>query len=124
MVNESNDKVVELLTEILKWIKFSGAKEVRGTLQSTLDNEQKRLIYHLSDGNMGSVDIAKLSKMSDSTVRRYWGSWARRGIVESIKVRGGDRYKKSFELEDFDIQVPKLSSDTQISSIPSKEGES
>lgn len=96
----------EILREILKWIKFAGAKEVKNVLLATLDNEQKRLIYHLSDGNRGSLEIAKAAGTSDTTVRRYWASWVRQGIVESLRVRGGERYKKSFELEDFGIEVP------------------
>lgn len=71
-----------------------------------LNTEQKRLVYHLGDGNRGSVEVAKAASISDSTVRRYWDSWARQGIVDSMKVRGGVRYKKSFELEDFGIEVP------------------
>lgn len=109
----SNNRIEELLTEILKWIKFAGAKEVREVLASNLDTDQKRLIYHLSDGNIGSVEIANLTKTSDRTVRRQWESWARLGIVDPIKVRGGDRYKKSFELEDFGIRVPEIPQKSQ-----------
>ena len=109
MVNGTeNTKIEQLLSEILKWTKFIGAKEVRGTLESALDTEKKRLIYHLSDGNRSSAEIAGLSRTSDWTVRNYWASWGRRGIMESFKVRGGDRYKKAFEIEDFDIPVPGL----------------
>lgn len=96
----------EILREILKWIRFTGAKEVKNVLVSTLDTEQKLLIYHLSNGNSASLDIAKMAGTSDTTVRRYWASWARQGIVESMRVRGGERYKKSFELEDFGIDIP------------------
>lgn len=98
----------EILKEILKWIKFAGAKEVKNVLLATLDTEQKRLIYHLSDGDHGSLEIAKGAGTSDTTVRRNWASWARQGIVEPLKVRGGERYKKSFELEDFGIEVPQV----------------
>ncbi|MGA2934073.1 MAG: hypothetical protein ABSD81_02840 [Methanomicrobiales archaeon] len=94
---------------------------MRGVLESTLDTETKRMIYHLSDGKRGSVEIAGLSKTSDSTVRRYWASWAKLGIAESFKVRGGDRYKKSFDLEDFGIPVPELPIDAEPASIPGKE---
>ncbi len=104
----SGSRIEELLSEILRWIKFSGSKEVRQILGSTLDTDQKRLIYHLSDGTRGSVELAELSKTSHRTVRRYWESWARAGIVDSIRVRGGDRYKKSFELEDFGMRVPDI----------------
>lgn len=107
MVNGTNtSKVEELLSEILKWTRFLGAKEVRTVLTSTLDTELKLLVYHLSDGDRGSVEIANLAKTSDRTIRRYWDSWARVGIVETIKVRGGDRYKKSFDVEDFGMSPP------------------
>jgi hypothetical protein len=105
-MSEKMDELISVMREILKYTKFAGAKEVRNVLTAALDTEQKRSIYHLSDGNKGSVDIGKTVNVGDSTVRRYWESWARQGIVEAIKVRGGDRYKKSFELEDFGIAIP------------------
>ena len=105
-MEQKSSEQTEILREILKWIKFSGAKEVKNVLLTVLDTEQKRLIYHLSDGDHGSLEIAKCAGTSDSTVRRNWSSWARQGIVEPLKVRGGERYKKSFELEDFGIEVP------------------
>jgi len=106
----SADEQIRLLREILKWIRFVGAKEVRGVLEGTLDSEQKRLVYHLSDGGRGAVEIGKAANISDRTVRRYWESWARLGIMEPMKVGGGERYKKSFELEDFGIEVPQVAS--------------
>jgi hypothetical protein len=112
MDQQSNEQT-EILREILKWIKFTGLKEVKNVLMATLDTEQKRLIYDLSDGNRGSVEIAKLAGTSDTTVRRYWTLWIRQGIVESLRVRGGERYKKSFELEDFGIEVPELKAQTE-----------
>jgi hypothetical protein len=99
-------RITKLLQEILKWIKFAGAREVRTVLINILDTEQKRLIYHLSDGEHGSVEIGKVANVSDSTVRRCWESWSRLGIVEPSAVRGGLRYKKSFELEDFGFTIP------------------
>lgn len=108
-MNEKNlEKVIELLQEILRWVKFAGAGEVRTVLSNVLDTEQKRLIYHLSDGEHGSVEIGKTIGVSDATVRRYWESWARLGIMEPLKVRGGIRYKKCFELEDFGFTIPQI----------------
>jgi len=106
------EQMIELLQEMLKWIKFAGAREVRTVLMNILDTEQKRLIYHLSDGERGSVEIGKAANVSDRTVRRYWDSWARLGIVEPLGVRGGVRYKKSFELEDFGFTVPQIKTNT------------
>ena len=105
MEHQTNEQT-DILKEILKWIKFAGAKEVKNVLLATLDTEQKRLVYHLSDGEHGIQEIGKVVGLSGETVRKYWASWARQGIVESLKVRGGERHKKSFELEDFGIEVP------------------
>jgi hypothetical protein len=107
-MNGDNEQIINLLREILKWIKFSGAREVRNVLMSILDTEQKRLIYHLSDGEHGSIEIGKRAGASDSTVRRYWESWSRLGIVEPLGVRGGQRYRKLFELEDFGFTIPSM----------------
>ena len=89
---------------------------------ATLDTEQKRLVYHLSDGEHGSVEIGKSANTSDSTVRRCWESWARLGIVEPLRVRGGERYRKSFELEDFGFTIPqvKIMKNNTVKEIPEK----
>jgi len=112
-MSEKTDEQTALLKEILKWIKFSGMKEVRSVLMGILDNEQKRMVYHLSDGNNGSVEIAKATNVGGTTVRRYWESWSRTGIVEPINVRGGLRYKKIFELEDFGFTIPQFKEPSQ-----------
>jgi len=103
---EKEAQIIELLREILKWVKFSGIDEVRTVLMRTLDTEQKRLVYHLSNGENGSIEIGQVAQVSNRTVTRYWVSWARLGLMEPIRVRGGLRYKKSFELEDFGFTIP------------------
>lgn len=105
-MNQQNDEQIAVLKEILKWIRFTASKEVKAVLLDALDTKQKCLIYHLSDGNHPSLEIGKAVGVSDMTVRRLWATWARLGVVEPIKVRGGDRYKKSFDLEDFGIEIP------------------
>ena len=108
LMEKNGDEQTALLKEILKWIKFSGMREVRTVLMGILDSEEKRLIYHLSDGKIGSVAISKAANVGATTVRRYWESWARTGIVESIRVQGGLRYKKAFALEDFGFTIPQI----------------
>jgi len=107
MTNGRNEQI-ELLREILKWIRFSSIGEVRTVLMNILNTEEKRLTYHLSDGEHGSIEIGKRVGISHGTVTRFWGSWKRLGIVEPIKVRGGLRYRKLFELEDFGFSVPEI----------------
>jgi len=108
MSKEDNEQT-KLLREILKWIKFSGMKELKNTLLSVLDTEQKRLVYHLSDGTRGTVKITKLARIgSTSTVFDMWQTWLKLGLGESIPVRGGSRFKCSFDLEDLGIEVPRV----------------
>jgi len=107
-----NDQIA-LLREIVKWLRFAGMKEVKTVLTSALDTEQKKLVYHLSDGGKSSLDIAQQSGVSDFTVRNYWKQWSKLGIVEAIKVGRGDRYVKTFDLEDFGIDVPEPRASSQ-----------
>lgn len=95
--------------EILKWIKFVNFDKVKTLLQQVLSNDSRKLVYHLSDGNNTTNIIASKTPVSNFTVSTWWRSWAKLGIVDLIPVQGGDsRGKKIFELEDFDISIPKL----------------
>lgn len=120
MSDKTNEEILRTLKEMLKWLKFSGVKEVRTVMSSALETEQKRLIFHLSDGKRGIVEIGKLANVGSSTVARYWEAWYRLGITEPIAVQGGLRYKKSFELEDFGFNVPELKANTAESTDASK----
>jgi hypothetical protein len=119
-VSQDNEQIT-LLREIAKWLRFTGTKDVKSVLASALDNDQKKLVYHLSDGNNGSVEIAQQSGVSDFTVRNYWKQWSKLGIVEAIKVRRGDRFKKAFDLEDFGMNIPQARTATQPSSAEQAE---
>ncbi len=103
--NNPQDDELKVLKEILKWIKFAGMRELKGVLTTLLDTNQKRLIYTLSDGTNGTEAIGREAGCSSETVRKYWKTWLRIGLGENVKVRGGSRFKRSFDLEDFGIEV-------------------
>ena len=111
-MSQENEQIV-LLREIVKWLRFTGMKEVKTVLTSALDSDQKKLVYHLSDGGKSSLEIAQQSGVSDFTVRNYWKQWSKVGIVEALKVGRGDRYKKAFDLEDFGMEIPQGKTVTQ-----------
>lgn len=123
MSDKTNEEILRTLKEMLKWLKFSGVKEVRNVMSNTLETEQKRLIFHLSDGNRGIIEIGKLANVGSSTVARYWEAWYRLGLMEPIAVRGGLRYKKSFELEDFGFDIPQQRSNDNKSKETAKVSE-
>lgn len=111
--NESEQ--TKILREILKWVKFAGIKEVKSILVSNLDTEQKKLAYYLSDGTRGTVEIAKTANVgSTKTIFDMWQGWLKQGLGESIPVKGGSRFKRSFDLEDFGIAVPQYTAKQEV----------
>ena len=108
MANQENEQT-EVLREILKWVRFAGIKEAKAVLETSMDTEQKRAAYHVSDGSRGTREVAsKAGYGSKSTIEVLWKKWRRLGLGESFQVKGGgERFRRSFDLEDFEIEVPK-----------------
>jgi hypothetical protein len=108
MSSEPNEQTL-VLKEILKWVKFTGLKEVKGILTSTLNNDPKRLVvYHLSDGNHGTKEIASIAGVSNVTVLNLWELWLKMGLGDNIPVQRGLRFKRSFDLKELGIEVPEI----------------
>lgn len=108
-----NEKVVQLLEEILKWTRFQGMLKVKEVLQDVLKTDEEKLSYHYSDGK-GSREVAALAGLkAHTTVVDLWKKWAILGIVEPIRVQRGIRYKRSFSLSDFGIEVPKAKAEAE-----------
>lgn len=112
------DRIVELLEEILKWVKFDGMRNVKSVLLDALQNDpQKIRAYHFSDG-WGSREVANLAGLkSHTTIIDWWARWAPLGIVEPIKVRGGERYRRIFSLEALGIEIPELEAPSEIKTL-------
>jgi len=117
MSKEENEQT-RLLREILKWIRFMGMKEVKNVLNSVLKDDQDRLVYHLSDGTRGTVEIAQLAKIgSTATIAKYWQTWSKLNLGENRPVKGGSRFERSFDLADFGIDVPEVKLESPQPSI-------
>jgi hypothetical protein len=105
-MNSQNDEQTELLKEILKWIKFAGMKGVKDQLEATLETDQKKTVYQLSDGSKTIADINKMTGVSTGSISGYWQKWVKLALGQKIAVKGGDRFKRSFDLGDFGIKIP------------------
>ena len=88
-------------------------------LTSVLNEPQKLLAYHLSDGTRSTVDIAKGADIATGTIANYWQAWQRQGLGESVPVKGGDRFKRSFDLQEFGIDIPSLAEVRQTKRVKS-----
>jgi len=102
---QEKDDIVEILREILKWIKVRSIPHVKKLLLELLPSDEEKLAYHFSDGR-SSQEVAKVARVNYVTVTRWWKTWIKAGIAESISVKGGKRAKRLFSLEDFGIPIP------------------
>jgi len=90
------------LSELLKWIKFSGIQEIKPKLESILNTDNKKTVYQLSDGK-SKPEIAKLSNVNADTIKGYWRNWKKLGITKSQSFSGGPRQIRLFDLTDFNL---------------------
>lgn len=104
-------KLIELLSEILKWAKFIGKQKLKEILVNVLKEDIDMVIYELSDGkSLREIErICKANGYSISifTINGYWDKWAVLGIVEPSKRYKG-RYERIVSLTDVGLDVPKI----------------
>ena len=106
-MGDKQDKIAELLGELLKWIKVTSIPHVKTLLQEILQSDKEKIAYHYSDGR-SIREVAKSANVGLSTVDNWWKTWSKYGIVELVSVKRGKRVKRIFSLEDFGVKVPKL----------------
>ena len=120
---EKFDKIIAVLEEILMWTRFQGWRNVKDVLLDTLNDDRSKLIYHYSDGK-GSREVAQLAGLkSHSTVLYYWKKWASLEIVKPVRAGRGIRFKRSFLLSDFGIEIPEVKVETKENVEVEKESE-
>lgn len=107
-MDDENLNQTKILMEILKWMKFSGMKEVRELLTNVLSTNTEKLMYELTDGENSTRDIAIKCNITHVTVGNYWQKWKVMGILESTEKYNGKRYKKICSLNEIGIKVPEI----------------
>jgi len=117
-IEDKQNKIIEILIEMLKWIKVTSIPHVKKLLIELLPSDEEKIAYHYSDGRT-SQEISQLAGVSYVTITKWWKSWIRAGIAEPISVKGGERAKRVFSLDDFDIEVPQ----TKGAEVKKKEAE-
>jgi len=102
----SEDKVEDLLKELVKWTKVTSIPHVRKLLLELLTTPKEKKAYQISDGEKTSREVARLSKLGKFKVQTMWKAWIISGIAEPVPVKGGgNRAKRNFSLDDFGIDI-------------------
>jgi len=126
---DKQDKIIELLGEILVWTRLQGVQNARAVLDSALTTNVHKIAYQLSDGR-SSAEVAKDCGVSGMTITNYWKRWFTLGIARpSPKFKG--RFERIFSLEDLGIEIPtteigakaKAKKEPEPEELASKEGD-
>ena len=102
----------DILRNIQRWVKIIGIQEAKSVVDNALsaedpeEQEELRIIYHLSDGEHSIRDIAEHVSVSRDTVRRRQKSWAKMGLFEKEHSRAP--YKHVISLEEAGLEVPEI----------------
>ena len=99
---QSSEEILKVLKDLLKWNVVTSYAQVRETLGAVLAKPGDRLIYHLSDGARLGVKIAEESGSSVAVISTLQSKWTKMGLMQK-EAKG---YKKQFDLEDFDLEIP------------------
>ncbi|MHA1817460.1 MAG: hypothetical protein ACTSX1_15770 [Candidatus Heimdallarchaeaceae archaeon] len=107
-LNSTLTEINETLLEIRAWYRQTPQEETSKLLSIILDSQKKLLVYHHSDGEKTTRDLAKLVGVGTGSVSRWWNEWIQKGIAIPIAKGVGNRAKKLFELTDYDIILPNV----------------
>jgi len=103
------DRMIELLEELVKWTKVTNIPHVKNLLKEVLVTPEEKIAYEKSDGKKTVRQVAKQVNVGKSTISGWWKNWIMAGIAKPISAKGGgQRAKKLFSLKAFGIKVPKL----------------
>jgi len=95
------------LRELVTWTRIIGYPTVKQMLETVLDSNEKRLVYHLTDGRRSVAEVQNLTGVNARFISEWGREWEKFGIVEQSrisKIKG--RRQKLFDLAVFGIPVP------------------
>lgn len=102
MSNNSNERIVSLLCELVNMYKLVNKPVIAQRLEEELADPKQRLIYELSNGERGAREIAeKVEKVSHTTVTNYWKQWAKKGLM--IPAQRVGRYMHAVDLKEYGL---------------------
>ena len=104
----SQERITELLEEILLWTKYDYSDTKEKMLQH-LDTDDKKIAYELSDGENSTYDIQKYVSVSQRTISSWWRNWFELGLMEQTEKLGkGGRHKRLISLIKMRIPFPEI----------------
>lgn len=101
MKEELNKRILKELQKQTKWQRLQGIKIVREIIPTLLDDEKKKKVYELTDGENTERGIAKSVGVGIGTISRWWNLWYSYGIL----IKENNRYQKIISLKELGIDI-------------------
>lgn len=67
-----NDRIIELLEELVKWTRVTSIPYVKKLLLEILPTLEEKIAYQLSDGKRNSREVADQANISHPTIAKWW----------------------------------------------------
>lgn len=115
------ERVIELLEELVKWTKVTSIPKVREILDELVKSPEEKIAYAFSDGKRTTREVAEIAKTNKNNISKLWRKWVKLGIAEPITASGGNRARSVFCLEDFGIEVPSAAKEPKKENTSSEE---
>jgi len=103
MDQDKLEQLIQIQREMLRWIKFASAPQLKRTLETVLATDLDKRVYEMTDGNATTRSIAAALNIGKTTVARKWIAWGQLGIAEQLE---SGQYRRLCSLADVGIEVP------------------
>ena len=101
---------IQELVQLTRVMSYSTVKQI---LETALDTDQKKLVYHLLDGTKAVASIQKVTGVNARYISEWGQEWEKLGIVEPISASGiKGRRQKSFDISIFGMSIPEVVTDS------------
>src|SRR5262245_6381150 len=100
MQRQSDEKLLEVLTEIRNWIRAAAHGPMKTLLEAALPDEKSRSAYQMFDGTVSVEQVRTACKMSPNAVVALTVRCVAMGLMEA---NADKRRVRLFDLNDFGL---------------------
>lgn len=98
--NQSDDKILAVLTEIRNWLRAASHRPVKAMLEEALPDAKSRAAYQMFDGTASVETVRAACKMSPNAVVALTARCVAMGLMEA---NADKRRIRLFDLNDFGL---------------------
>src|SRR5262245_53180834 len=82
----SDHRTVDLLEEILVWLRIAGADAMERVMRENLSDTTSYDVFVATDGKRNQSEVAKVAGISQQHVSRLWTRWRTIGLLRDTSL--------------------------------------